>query len=191
MRIIGKWHEANGVLILGYDMFRNLVEEVLYEQDEISKEKIKIKEMLISPGPDLIVCDEGHLLKNDSTSISDVLLHVRTMRRIILTGTPLQNNLDEYFCMVNVVKPHLLGTRQEFTNRFGNPIMNGQYINSTPQDIKVMKRRSHVLHKLLDGIFHRADISVLMPFLEPKMEFVLYIRLSRIQAKLYKVWRNF
>lgn len=170
-------------------MFRNLIEEILFEEKELSSDQKKIKEIFINPGPDLIVCDEGHLLKNDKTSISDALSHVRTKRKIVLTGTPLQNNLDEYFCMVNVVKPDLLGTRQEFTNRFVNPIMNGQYANSNSKDINLMKRRTHVLHNLLDGVFHRADLSVLTPFLEPKEEYVVYIRLSDVQIRLYKVER--
>lgn len=187
MAQIEKWHESKGVLISGYAMFRSLVQHTLYNEDEMTSDETKKSQMLIHPGPDLVVCDEGHLLKNDKTSISDVLSNVRTIRRIVLTGTPLQNNLDEYFCMVNVVKPHLLGTRAEFTNRFANPIMNGQYVNSTPRDIQVMKRRSHVLHKLLDGIVHRADISSLTPFLKPKHEYVLYIRLTPIQIKLYSV----
>lgn len=89
--------------------------------------------------------------------------------------------------MINIVKPHLLGTRQEYTNRFTNPIMNGQYVNSTQKDIKVMKRRSHVLHKLLDGVIHRVDKSVLAPFLQPKHEYVIYIRLTDVQVKLYTV----
>lgn len=164
-----------------------MAEDVLFDDDDLSDEQLELKNMLIHPGPDLVICDEGHLLKNEKTSISDTVSGIRTMRKIVLTGTPLQNNLDEYFCMVNVVRPHLLGTRLEFTNRFANPIMNGQYINSTREDIKVMKRRSHVLHKLLDGVFHRADYSVLEPYLSPKMEFVIYVRLTELQVKLYKV----
>lgn len=175
------------MLILGYDNFRLLSEDIVYDTIALSEEKNRLKEILIRPGPDLVVCDEGHLLKNDRTSLNDVLSHVRTMRKITLTGTPLQNNLDEYFCMVNVVKPHLLGNRQEFTNRFANPITNGQYVNSTEKDVKLMKRRSHVLHKLLDGVINRADISILKPFLEPKHEYVIYIRLTQLQAKMYMV----
>ena len=54
-------------------------------------------------------------------------------------------------CMVNFVKPHLLGTRREFSNRFVNPIVNGQHKDSTAYDTKVMKRRAHVLHEMLAG----------------------------------------
>ena len=53
--------------------------------------------------------------------------------------------------MVNFVKPNLLGTRREFSNRFVNPITNGQHSDSTAHDVKVMKRRAHVLHEMLAG----------------------------------------
>lgn len=183
---ISKWQNENGVLIMGYAMFRNSVHDIL-QTDEITDDEKKIKQMLIDPGPDVVICDEGHLLKNDKTSLNDVLSSIRTHRKIILTGTPLQNNLDEYFCMVDFVKPHLLGTRKEFKNRFVNPITNGQYVNSTDQDIQTMKRRSYILHKLLDGCIHRADVSILEPLLLPKNEFIVYVRLTDLQVKLYKV----
>ena len=53
--------------------------------------------------------------------------------------------------MVQFVKPNLLGTRKEFANRFVNPITNGACADSTGQDVKVMKRRAHILHDMLDG----------------------------------------
>lgn len=54
--------------------------------------------------------------------------------------------------MMQFVKPNLLGEKKEFQNRFVNPITNGQYVDSTTKDVKLMKRRAHVLHKMLDGI---------------------------------------
>ena len=66
---------------------------------------------------------------------------IRTHRRAILTGTPMQNNLNEYFTMVSFVKPSLLGSKKEFSNQFINPITNGQYANSKPEDVLLMKRR--------------------------------------------------
>ena len=53
--------------------------------------------------------------------------------------------------MVDFVKPSLLGTRREFNNRFVNPITNGQHLDSTPRDVKIMRRRAHVLHEMLAG----------------------------------------
>lgn len=109
------------------------------------------------------------------------------MRRFALTGTPLQNNLEEYFHMVNFVKPHLLGALKEYRNRFVNPITNGQYQNSQPSDINLMKSRSHILHKLLEGCVQRLDSTVLGSMLPKKHEFVIYIHLSKLQEELYRV----
>lgn len=91
------------------------------------------------------------------------------------------------YCMVQFVKPNLLGKYNEYLNRFVNPITNGQYHDSSPYDIQMMKRRSHILHKLLDGCVQRRDYAVLAPFLPPKHEYVLSIRLTPLQTQLYKV----
>lgn len=188
---LNTWHVEGGVLILGYDMFRILLKSHTAQneddEDDDDTESQTIKKCLINPGPDLVVCDEGHTLKNDKTSLSNILSEIRTMRRIALTGTPLQNNLVEYYCMVQFIKPYLLGTMKEFRNRFSNPIKNGQYIDSTPEDIALMRGRSYILHSLLSGCIQRADMSVLKQLLKPKTEYVLYIRLSELQAHLYKV----
>ena len=53
--------------------------------------------------------------------------------------------------MVSLVKPNLLGTRKEFANRFVNPIINGQCRDSTQTDVKIMKKRAHILHETLSG----------------------------------------
>lgn len=50
---------------------------------------------LFLSGPDLIVCDEGHVIKNGKAIRSKALSKVKTRRRIVLTGTPIQNNLKE------------------------------------------------------------------------------------------------
>ena len=132
-------------------MFRNLVNE---KNKKFKKKQTEIfNRCLLDPGPDLVVCDEGHLLKNEKSAINKAVNRITTPRRIVLTGTPLQNNLKEYFEMVNFVKPLLMGTRKEFLNRFVNPIVNGQHADSTDRDVRIMKKRSFILNDLLKVIF--------------------------------------
>lgn len=89
---INDWHNKGGVLIIGYDMFRNLSSE----SNRIRKKlKDHLQKALVNPGPDLVICDEGHLLKNSKTSLSKAVNRINSLRRIVLTGTPLQNNLNE------------------------------------------------------------------------------------------------
>ncbi|XP_008546248.3 transcriptional regulator ATRX [Microplitis demolitor] len=179
------WQRTGGVLIIGYEMFRNLCAIKGKVRKSVQEAILKC---ILDPGPDLIICDEGHLLKNEDSAISKAIRRVKTLRRIVLTGTPLQNNLIEYHCMVQFVKPNLLGTKKEFSNRFVNPIQNGQFDDSTEYDVKLMKKRAHVLHKMLEGSVQRFDYSVLTPFLPPKQEYVISIRLSDVQVKLYQYY---
>jgi RAD54-like protein 2 len=118
------------------------------------------------------------------------LKQIKTKRRVVLTGYPLQNNLLEYWCMVDFVRPSYLGTRIEFSNMFERPIQNGQCIDSTPQDCKLMRYRAHVLHSLLKGFVQRRSHTVLQKCLPQKVEYVLLVRLTPFQRKLYNVFMD-
>lgn len=83
-----------GVLLMGYDMYRNITTSLLKKTRKPSF-KNTIPAALIDPGPDIVVCDEGHLLKNCKTGVTKAINNLKTPKRIILTGTPLQNNLFE------------------------------------------------------------------------------------------------
>ena len=180
------WQRRGGVGIIHYDSFRALV-----EGKKIKKHlKDAIMECLADPGPDIVVCDEGHLFKNEKSKLSLAVNKIKTRRRVVLTGTPLQNNLLEYHCMMQFVKPNLLGSKKEFANRFVNPITNGQHKDSTQGDVRRMQRRAHVLHKLLDGCVQRLDYSVLVPYLPPKYEYAVFIKMTDIQNKLYLHYLN-
>ncbi|KRX21038.1 Transcriptional regulator ATRX [Trichinella nelsoni] len=177
--VIERWENDGGILIIGYELLRYLLTCTR------KGNRAMIERAFSKPGPDIVVCDEAHRLKNEKSGISQALLQIPTKRRICLTGTPLQNNLMEYYAMVNFVKPNLLGTRMEFLNRFVNPIKNGQMSDSTLGDVTLMKRRVHILHNLLCGFVHRVDYSAISEALPPKFEYVLFVRLSNVQRKLY------
>lgn len=202
-KLILEWAATGGVLLMGYELFRLLsmkklkrrkvMRNVKREERKLEEEKNLLDQIyaaLVSPGPDLVVCDEGHRIKNSHASISVALKQIRSKRRIVLTGYPLQNNLVEYWCMVDFVRPNYLGTRTEFCNMFERPIQNGQCVDSTPQDMKLMRYRAHVLHSLLLGFVQRRSHIVLQATLPQKNEYVLLIRLTEFQRKLYDVFMN-
>ncbi|XP_013187647.2 uncharacterized protein LOC106132696 [Amyelois transitella] len=182
------WYSGGGIFIIGYELFRSLTTLDPYLDDVRPTIVKKIRTALLDPGPDIIVCDEGHLLKNDCSVLAVAMSRVATRRRVVLTGTPMQNNLREYYCMVNFVKPDLLGTYAEYSNRFENPIMNGQHRDSSEEDIKLMKARTHILHKVLEGCLQRQEASVLYPYLPKKHEYTVFISLTKCQWDMYKYY---
>jgi len=199
--VIGNWKRNGGILLMGYELYRQLankkprkkkqkpngVEYVDIEEEDKNRGLLnEIQTALVRPGPDLVICDEGHRIKNSHASISQALKQIKTKRRIVLTGYPLQNNLMEYWCMVDFVRPNYLGNKTEFSNMFERPIQNGQCIDSTPKDVRLMKHRAHVLHEQLKGFVQRRGHTVLRQSLPAKTEHVLFVRMTDIQRKLYK-----
>uniref|UniRef100_A0A8C5PK81 RAD54 like 2 n=1 Tax=Leptobrachium leishanense TaxID=445787 RepID=A0A8C5PK81_9ANUR len=209
-KVINEWSTEGGVLLMGYEMYRLLslkksftvgrkkkskknAGPVIIDLDEEDRQQEMLKgieKALSRPGPDVVICDEGHRIKNCHASTSQALKNIRSRRRVVLTGYPLQNNLIEYWCMVDFVRPDFLGTRQEFSNMFERPILNGQCTDSTPQDKRLMRYRSHVLHSLLEGFVQRRGHTVLKVQLPSKEEHVILVRLSFIQRALYTEFMN-
>ncbi|CAF1224117.1 unnamed protein product [Rotaria sordida] len=148
----------------------------------------KYRKYLRSPGPDLIVCDEGHIIKNPKSAIARTVNEVRTLRRIVLTGTPMQNNLKEYYAMINFCKPNYLGTEHEFSRNFRIPIEAGQHKDSSPGDVAYMRRRAYALNQRLKTILHRRDFDVLRSFLPPKFEYAVKIKCMPLQQELYQTY---
>ncbi|XP_030764140.1 uncharacterized protein LOC115888533 [Sitophilus oryzae] len=202
-KVIHAWRARGGVLLIGYEQFRLLSMKKnpktrkkatpmpeIHDDDKNKPIFDEIYSALVNPGPDLVICDEGHRIKNSHASISAALKQLRTKRRVVLTGYPLQNNLLEYWCMVDFVRPNYLGTKTEFLNMFERPIMNGQCIDSTEADIKLMRYRAHVLHSLLVGFVQRRSHTVLQTVLPQKEEYVLLVRMTPFQRKLYETFMN-
>ncbi|KAE9549133.1 hypothetical protein FO519_007655 [Halicephalobus sp. NKZ332] len=201
--LILKWREQGGVLLMGYDMFRIFVTKQTSKKSAPMSKKvlqstvpegidddvhIKLRRALLDPGADLVICDEGHKIKCLKTSISNALNQVRTRRRIVLTGYPLQNNLVEYYCMVNFVRPNFLGTKNEFSAMFDRPIRNGQCIDSTRADVKRAQIKIHALVQMVKGFVQRRSSLLLKKILPENKEYVIVVRKTKMQHELYRAF---
>ncbi|KAI9594819.1 P-loop containing nucleoside triphosphate hydrolase protein [Syncephalis fuscata] len=162
---IDHWFRNGGVMLVSYQFYRDFV---------MNTEQSMVSRAFLDPGPSIIIADEGHTIKNPRTMISNVFQQVITKARICLTGSPLQNGLEEYWCMVDWVCPNYLGQLEDFRNQYINPINNGLFHDSTPADTKILT------NKLI-----RKDAGTLRRELPPLYEFVISSKLSSLQYAAY------
>ncbi|GES94897.1 P-loop containing nucleoside triphosphate hydrolase protein [Rhizophagus clarus] len=176
---ISLWFKEGGVLLIGYEMYRHLVTQNSPHRDEYNK-------FFLDPGPSLVVADEGHILKTKDTKLNDVLRGLKTPSRIILTGSPLQNNLVEYWCMIQFVCPNYLGELEDFRKVYMLPIQNGLYKQADPADQKLSRKMLYVLGNIIEDIVHRRNVSILEQDLPTKVEYLISCRMHGRQLEIYK-----
>ena len=83
---------------------------------------------------DIIIIDEGHKAKNKNTQFRKDIASLKVKgHRVILTGTPLQNNLSELWSVFDIVQPKIFGTFERFQTQFANPIEKGLLKGASPQ----------------------------------------------------------
>ena len=134
-----------------------------------------------------MIVDEGHRMKNAQSKLSSTLTHYYHSRyRLILTGTPLQNNLPELWALLNFVLPTIFKSVKSFDEWFNTPFANtgGQdKIELTEEEQLLVIRR---LHKVLRPFLLRRLKKDVEKDLPDKQEKVIKCRFSALQAKLYK-----
>ena len=127
-----------------------------------------------------MILDEAHtMLKRNKTGIFKTLDTIRTKRRIALTGTPLQNNLLEYYNMASWCKPGCLGTEREFERNFNIPIIGGMTSNCSKDAYSRHLSAVQTLHQSLAPFVQRKDANVLARDL-PKLQQVIPLYLWRV-----------
>ncbi|ORX64825.1 hypothetical protein DL89DRAFT_228834, partial [Linderina pennispora] len=140
---------------------------------------------MLDHGPSLIIADEGHNIKNPSTRISTMANLLRSKSRVCLTGYPLQNNLEEYWTMVDFCYPNFLSNLSDFRNSYINPIKSGLYSDSDASAKRLSTLRMKVLQRLLVPVVDRRDSSLLYHVLPRKVEYIISCPLADVQRELY------
>lgn len=135
---------------------------------------------------DYAVLDEGHKIRNPNTALTVYCKELRTANRIILSGTPIQNNLVELWSLFDFIYPMRLGTLHEFRNNIEIPIRLGGYANATNLQIMTAQKCAETLKDAISPYLLqrvKADVAADLP---KKSEQVLFCRLTQIQRSAYE-----
>lgn len=160
--------KAYNVMIIGYEMLRVV-------QDELKKGSI-----------DIVVADEGHRLKTANNKAMQAIQSLHTERRIILSGTPLQNDLGEFFTAIDFVNPGLLGQRSAFKRTFEGPIMRSRQPDAAESELEKGEARWRELVCLTSQFMIRRTAEVLTKYLPPKTEHIVFCKPTVAQAAAYR-----
>ncbi|KAJ5929542.1 hypothetical protein N7454_006492 [Penicillium verhagenii] len=115
-----------------------------------------------------LVVDEAHRLKNDHSQLYERLARMKFDHKVLLTGTPLQNNIRELFNLIQFLDPKRNAEQLE-----------EEYSDLTSDNIRA-------LHKLISPVFLRRTKTEVLPFLPPMVQIIVPVSMSFVQKKLYK-----
>lgn len=158
----------DSALIIGYEMFIRC-------QDNIKKAAF-----------DFIICDEAHRLKNSNIKASNCINQLAIGKRVLLTGTPIQNNLQELYSLCDVAIPGVFGTSRNFKQAFIDPIMKGEEQECTEEEKEISQTISSELIELVGRFCLRRTAETLQTHLPNKVEYVVFIQMSELQKDLYE-----
>lgn len=168
-----QWSVANG---------RNIVRPVLIISYETLRRHV---DKLAGTEVGLMLADEGHRLKNGDSLTFNALNELNCERRVILSGTPIQNDLSEYFSLLNFANPNYLGTRNDFRKNYENAILRGRDADATDKEREIGDQKLNDLTTLVHKFIIRRTNDILSKYLPIKYEHVVFVNLSPMQNKLY------
>ncbi|KAK6359092.1 hypothetical protein TWF696_000259 [Orbilia brochopaga] len=120
-----------------------------------------------------IIVDEAHRIKNEESSLSKIVRMFDSQGRLLITGTPLQNNLHELWALLNFLLPDVFGSSEAFD----------QWFESSGHDQDTVVKQ---LHKVLRPFLLRRVKSDVEKSLLPKKECNIYVGMSQMQIKQYR-----
>ncbi|XP_022702786.1 DNA excision repair protein ERCC-6-like isoform X3 [Varroa jacobsoni] len=135
-----------------------------------------------------VILDEGHKIRNPDAQATLAVKQFQTPHRIILSGSPIQNNLRELWSLFDFIFPGKLGTLPTFMAEFAVPITQGGYANATETQVAIGYRCASTLRDAIKPYLLRrmkSDVKANIN-LPPKSEQVLFCRLTERQRELYK-----
>ncbi|XP_073944853.1 histone acetyltransferase 1 [Choristoneura fumiferana] len=132
------------------------------------------------------ILDEGHVIKNGKTKAFKAIKQLVANHRLILSGTPIQNNVLELWSLFDFLMPGLLGTERQFTARYSRPILAARDPKATPPQLQAGALAVEALHRqVLPFLLRRVKEDVLKE-LPPKITQDYYCELSPLQRRLYE-----
>ncbi|XP_072292356.1 TATA-binding protein-associated factor 172 [Eucyclogobius newberryi] len=132
------------------------------------------------------ILDEGHVIKNGKTKLSKAIKQVAANFRLILSGTPIQNNVLELWSLFDFLMPGFLGTERQFAARYGKPILASRDAKSSSREQEAGVLAMEALHRqVLPFLLRRMKEDVLQD-LPPKIIQDYYCNLSPLQVQLYE-----
>uniref|UniRef100_A0A672G4P3 RAD54 homolog B n=1 Tax=Salarias fasciatus TaxID=181472 RepID=A0A672G4P3_SALFA len=124
----------------------------------------------------LVICDEGHRLKNSNIKTSLAINSLSCNRRVILTGTPVQNDLQEFYAIIEFVNPGILGSSTGYRKVYEEPILRSRQPSC---------KRAAELSRLTGMFILRRTQEIINRYLPPRLDWTLFCEPSTLQQELY------
>ncbi|GMH91340.1 hypothetical protein TrVE_jg9254 [Triparma verrucosa] len=140
---------------------------------------LKEKSVLGKMKWEYLIIDEAHRIKNENSSLSRVVRTMKTTHRLLITGTPLQNNLHELWALLNFLLPDVFGSADVFDSWFS---LDAEGEGADEKKDNVIKK----LHTVLRPFMLRRVKKDVAHALPPKKETKLFIGLTDMQMEYYK-----
>ncbi|TVY23493.1 putative helicase [Lachnellula hyalina] len=132
-----------------------------------------------------LVLDEGHLIKNPRAKVTLAVKRLLSNHRLILSGTPIQNNVLELWSLFDFLMPGFLGAEKVFLDRFAKPIAASRYSKSSSKEQEAGALAIEALHKQVLPFLLRRLKEEVLDDLPPKILQNYYCDLSDLQKKLF------
>ncbi|KAM8793228.1 DNA excision repair protein ERCC-6-like 2 [Eudromia elegans] len=133
-----------------------------------------------------VIVDEAHRIKNPKAQITQTMKALKCSVRIGLTGTILQNNMGELWCVMDWAVPGLLGTRMDFKKKFSDPVEHGQRHTATKRELATGRKAMLKLAEKMSGWFLRRTKALISDQLPKKEDRMVYCSLTEFQKAVYQ-----